>query len=66
MSENKSLVLLKHYLKLGGKLLAFNIDPNFSDVLDGLIMVDLTQTPQRVLNKYMGEEGMKAFLGFHL
>ncbi|MCB9232479.1 MAG: GNAT family N-acetyltransferase [Bacteroidia bacterium] len=63
--ENSSLgvpILLKHYLKLGGKLLAFNIDPDFSNVLDGLIMVDLTQTPPNVLRRYMGDEGMKKFL----
>lgn len=61
-SEHGVPILLKHYLKLGGKLLAFNIDPDFSDVLDGLIMVDLTKTPERILKKYMGEEGMKEFL----
>ncbi|MGK2905716.1 MAG: hypothetical protein ACSLFH_05135 [Desulfuromonadales bacterium] len=36
-------VLLKHYMNLGGKLLAFNRDPEFSDVIDGLILVDLDQ-----------------------
>ena len=36
-------ILLKQYLKLGGKLLGFNVDPNFSDVLDGLILVDVTK-----------------------
>ena len=34
-------VLLRQYLKLGGKLLAFNVDPDFSSVVDGLIVVDL-------------------------
>ncbi len=28
-------VLLRHYLNLGGKLLAFNLDPEFSNVIDG-------------------------------
>ena len=51
--------------KLGGKLLAFNIDPDFSNVLDGLIMVDLTDTDPRVLSRYMGKEGMKEFLSHH-
>jgi hypothetical protein len=31
-------------MRLGGKLLAFNVDPAFSNVLDGLILVDLVQT----------------------
>lgn len=58
-------ILLKHYLKLGGKLLAFNVDPDFSDVLDGLILVDLTQTDPVILKRYMGEEGLKKFREFH-
>ncbi len=54
-------ILLKQYLKLGGKLLGFNRDPNFNNVLDGLILVDLRQTPQKVLQRYMGEEGLRHF-----
>jgi len=26
---------LRHYLRLGGKLVGFNVDPQFADVLDG-------------------------------
>ena len=33
-------VLLRQYLKLGGKLLGLNVDPEFLDALDGLIVVD--------------------------
>lgn len=58
-------VLLKHYLKLGGKLLGFNVDPGFSDVLDGLILVDPTQTDPRILQRYMGKQGTEAFLRHH-
>ncbi len=54
--DQKSLpILLKQYLKLGGKLLCFNIDPAFSYVMDGLILVDLTRTEQKVLERYMGK-----------
>jgi len=28
-------VLLRHYLRLGGRLVGFNVDPQFADVLDG-------------------------------
>jgi putative hemolysin len=28
-------LLLRHYLRLGGKLVGFNVDPQFADVLDG-------------------------------
>src|SRR5262249_52329917 len=34
-------VLLHHYLNLGGRVLAFSVDKSFSNVLDGLIVVDL-------------------------
>lgn len=57
-------VLLRHYLNLGGKLLTFNLDPQFSDVLDGLILVDLMQTDQKTVQRYMGREGAEAFLAY--
>jgi putative hemolysin len=59
-------ILLKQYLKLGGKLLSFNIDPSFGNVLDGLIMVDLTCTDPKVLRRYMGPEGFETFISYHL
>jgi putative hemolysin len=57
-------VLLRHYLGLGGRLLAFNVDRAFSDVLDGLIVVDLRQTERRTLERYMGRDGAAAYLGW--
>jgi len=65
-SHRKSIpVLLKEYLRLGGKLLGFNVDPHFNNSLDGLIVVDLTQTEPRLLARYMGEPGLGAFLRHH-
>ena len=58
-------VLLKHYLKLNGRLIAFNVDPNFGSCLDGLILVDLTKTDPKLLAAYMGDEGAKSFLEYH-
>ena len=55
-------ILLKQYVKLGGKLLGFNIDPRFSDALDGLVLVDLRRTEPSVLERYMGREGAADFL----
>jgi hypothetical protein len=46
-------VLLRQYLKLGGKLLGFNVDPEFSNALDGLIVVDLTKTEPKLLERYL-------------
>lgn len=65
-SELKGLpVLLRQYLRLGGKLLAFNVDPDFSNVLDGLILVDLTETQPNLLGKYMGVDAANTFRAFH-
>lgn len=58
-------ILLKQYLKLGGKILGFNIDPDFSDVLDGLVMVDLVTGDTRSLSRYFTEEGLTRFREFH-
>jgi putative hemolysin len=58
-------ILLKQYAKLGGRIVAFNVDRKFSDVLDGLVLVDLRQTDRTVLERYMGKEGAKAFQQYH-
>jgi putative hemolysin len=58
-------ILLRHYAKLGGRMLGFNVDKEFSDVLDGLVLVDLRQTDRTVLQRYLGEDGMQAFLSYH-
>lgn len=58
-------VLLRQYLKLGGHILGFNVDEQFNNALDGLIMVDLRHTDARVLAKYMGREQAAAFLAQH-
>jgi len=57
-------VLLRQYLKLGGKILGFNRDPHFNQALDGLILVDLRQTPAQVLQRYMGKEGWASFAAY--
>jgi len=58
-------ILLKHYLKLGGKIVGFNVDNHFSHVLDGLIVVDLTQTERRILDRFFELEGTRQFLSYH-
>ena len=50
-------ILLRQYAKVGGKLVGFNVDRKFSNVLDGLVVVDLRQTEPAVLERYMGQEG---------
>ncbi len=58
-------VLLKQYLRLGGRILAFSEDKSFNNVIDGLILVDLTKGDSKVLGKYMGKEEYQAYLKFH-
>ena len=58
-------VLLRQYLKLNGRLLGFNVDPDFSDVLDVLIMVDLRHTDRKILSRTMGRDGVARFLEAH-
>jgi putative hemolysin len=57
--------LLRHYLNLNARLLSFNVDKTFSNVVDGLILVDLTQTDPRLLKRFMGAQGVKRFLAYH-
>lgn len=65
-SQQKNVpILLRQYLKVGGKLLGFNVDSTFGDVLDGLIFVDLTETEYKLLERYMGREGTQQFLAYH-
>lgn len=65
-SDGKGLpILLKQYMKLGGKLLGFNVDPDFSEALDGLVLVDLRDTDPVVLQRYMKPGGAESFLAYH-
>ncbi|MGE0485485.1 MAG: lysophospholipid acyltransferase family protein [Gammaproteobacteria bacterium] len=58
-------VLLRQYLKLNGRILGFNIDPDFNNAIDCLLWVDLTRTDPQLLRKYMGAEGVATFLAHH-
>jgi hypothetical protein len=57
--------LLRHYLRLGGRLLGFSVDPRFGNALDGLIIVDVRQIAPAVLERYMGRGGSVAFRAYH-
>lgn len=58
-------VLLREYLKLGGRLLGWSVDPAFGSVLDGLIAVDLPRAEGRLLALYMGRETARAYRAHH-
>ncbi len=44
-------VLLRQYLALNAKIVCFNIDPKFSDSLDGFLVVDMENIPQEMIEK---------------
>ena len=58
-------ILVRQYVRLGGKLLAFSVDPQFGNTLDGFVMVDLTRTSPEILARYMGREQAQNFLAWH-
>jgi putative hemolysin len=58
-------ILVKQYVKLGGKLMAFSVDPQFGNTLDGFVMVDLTRTSPEILSRYMGKDQARSFLVWH-
>lgn len=58
-------VLLRQYLKLNAKVLAFSVDPDFGGVVDGLMVVDLLEVPAAVLTRYLGRDGYRALFAHH-
>ncbi len=50
-------VLLRQYIRQNAKFIAFNLDPNFSDVLDGFILLDLMDLPKETLEAFHKERG---------
>ena len=56
--------LIKLYLELGVRFLAFYKDNDFNTI-DGLIWTDITQLPFQILERYMGTEGARSYLAHH-
>ncbi len=46
--------LLKHYLRLSGKMLAFGVDVDFGNTFDCFVLVDTSKTSTRIMNRYQG------------
>jgi putative hemolysin len=64
--DNKGIpILLKHYLKMGGRILGFNRDPDFNNALDVFIVVDLLKSPPKLIELYFGKEGAATFYAYH-
>jgi hypothetical protein len=58
-------VLLRQYLRLGARALAFNVDQNFSNALDVLVVVDLPHAPAALLRRYMGSDDARVYVALH-
>jgi hypothetical protein len=58
-------ILIRQYLRTGGRLLGFNVDRHFSNALDALIMVDLRTAPVPLLDRYMGKTRAAEFRDWH-
>ncbi len=48
-------VLLKKYIKQNAKVVAFNIDPLFNDVVDGLMYIKITDLPESTVKPVIEE-----------
>ncbi len=48
-------VLLKKYIKLNAKIIGFNVDPQFNNCLDGLILLDVYDVPKNTIESLSKE-----------
>lgn len=58
-------VLFRQYLKLNGVFLAFNVDVDFSSVVDGFVVVDMMKIEPKALRRYMGDVSADAYRQVH-
>jgi hypothetical protein len=49
-------VLFRQYLKQNARFIAFNVDPNFADCLDGLMILDIQHLPASTLEVLQEEK----------
>ena len=56
-------VLLKKYLGLNAKIIAFNIDPKFNDCVDGMILLDIFDIPKATIELLSKEINDLSLLG---
>jgi putative hemolysin len=45
-------VLIKKYLSLGGRILDFNVDPDFNFSVDGFVVLDIDVVSEEVIKSY--------------
>jgi hypothetical protein len=42
-------VLMKQYIRQNARFLGFNLDPNFNNALDGLMILDIKDVPEQTI-----------------
>jgi putative hemolysin len=42
-------ILMKQYIRQNARFLGFNLDPNFNDALDGLMILDIADVPENTI-----------------
>lgn len=48
-------VLIKKYVKQNAKVVAFNVDPNFNDAIDGLMYIRISDIPESTITPVLEE-----------
>jgi hypothetical protein len=48
-------VLLKKYLGLNAKIVAFNVDPKFNNCVDGMLLLDIYNIPKSTIDSLTKE-----------
>lgn len=56
-------VLVRQYLRMGGRIAALHVDQAFNETLDALVVVDLRRSDRRALTRYFGAGRVEALLG---
>jgi len=49
--EMRLPVLIKKYIKQNAKVVAFNVDPNFNDAIDGLMYIRISDLPEGTIKR---------------
>ena len=53
--EMRLPVLIKKYIKQNAKVVAFNVDPNFNDAIDGLMYIRISDLPEGTIRPVLEE-----------
>ncbi len=50
-------VLMKQYIRQNARFLGFNLDPNFNNALDGLMILDIADVPEATMEMLQRDDG---------